>query len=126
MRRNLTVGGFFGVLLILTLAIGSLGLSAQAQSNTSTPPPTPSGTVTPPTLTPLPTLAVLPTFTTAPVSITIWHNWQGTQADALTTIVKQFQTAHPDIGITVRAISGDLKAQYQAATQAQHGPELLI
>ncbi len=115
-------------LLALGLAVGlyASGSAAHAQSAqpTGTPPATASAAPAKPTA--LPTITLIPTFTPVPAAFTLWHGWQGKDADALTAIVQHYAALHPEVSITVRYISGDLKAQFQTAVQAQKGPDILL
>ncbi|MHB8625412.1 MAG: sugar ABC transporter substrate-binding protein [Aggregatilineales bacterium] len=112
MRRG--VIGFFAAGLMSAAAVASI-VTVRAQDVT----PTPTAIV-------LPTAAFTPTATPEPIPVTIWHGWQGAPADALNSIIRDYQTAHPTIQITARYIPGDVRAAVVAAILAQRGPDLFI
>lgn len=61
-------------------------------------------------------------------SLTLWHGWTGSEADALNKeIIPAWQAANPGITINVLAVPFDqLKNKYQTEVATGGGPDLLI
>jgi arabinogalactan oligomer/maltooligosaccharide transport system substrate-binding protein len=116
MKRNLSI-------LLTLLALASLVLSAcggtAATAVPTAPPATSAGAATS-------TSAPPPTAAPAPVTINLWHGLTGAEEQALSTIVSDFQTANPNITVSLLAVPFDqLQNKYTTAASTGSGPELL-
>lgn len=60
-------------------------------------------------------------------SLTIWHAWGGSEADALKAVVKSFQARHPETDVlSVPVPYNQLQNKYLTSAAANGGPDLLI
>lgn len=114
MKRTLFI--LASLLVAATMALTACGTAA-------TPTPAPVMPTTAPAATQAPT-AVPPTATTAPVHITIWHQWDGAYLDAITAVFKQYMTDHPNVTIDLSK-PNDVTASLKVAIPAGQGPDIL-
>jgi arabinogalactan oligomer/maltooligosaccharide transport system substrate-binding protein len=122
---------------ISLLLVAAFVLSACAQATTPAPTMAPQPTTAAPaatdtavpttapnmpTNTPAPTAP--PAATPAPVTITIWHQWDGTYLDAITAVFKDYMTQHPNVTITLSKPS-DVTSALKVAIPAGQGPDII-
>jgi maltose-binding protein MalE len=63
----------------------------------------------------------------APVTITIWHGFTGTENDTFDQVVKDFQAANSGITVTVLAVPFDtLQNKFQTEAASGQGPTMII
>ena len=108
MKRTLFV--IASLLIAATMVLTACG--------TSTP------TAAPATSAPATAAPAQPTATTAPVTITIWHQWDGAYLDAITAIFKQYMVDHPNVIIDLSK-PNDVTASLKVAIPAGQGPDIL-
>ncbi|WP_248927730.1 extracellular solute-binding protein [Paenibacillus hamazuiensis] len=64
-----------------------------------------------------------------PVTLTVWHNWTGTdaKATAMRKILDDFQAAHPDIKLEIEGLPTDgLKTRLKTVAAANEMPDLFV
>src|SRR6266487_465132 len=118
--------------LLFSLAvIASLVLTACGGAATATQPPvaTQAPATQAPAATEAPTEAATAAPTQAPAAaeLTIWHGYHtgGSEEAALTKLVNQYQTDHPEVKVTVLAIPFDqIFNKYETDTAAGGGPDM--
>ncbi|HTX91023.1 MAG TPA: extracellular solute-binding protein [Anaerolineales bacterium] len=109
MKKSIFV--VFSLIITATMLLTACGAS----------PTTAPATVAPATEAPT---AVPPTATTAPVKITIWHQWDGAYLDAITKVFNQYMTDHPNVTIDLSK-PNDVTASLKVAIPAGQGPDIL-
>ncbi len=68
-----------------------------------------------------------PTQPPAPVSITVWHGFTGTENDTFAQVVADFQKANADVKVDVLAVPFDqLQNKFQTEAASGKGPTLII
>jgi len=123
--------------VISLLLVAAFVLSACAQATTPAPTMAPQPTTAAPAVTDtaVPTTApnmptdtpaptATPVATPAPVTITIWHQWDGTYLDAITAVFKDYMTQHPNVTITLSKPS-DVTSALKVAIPAGQGPDII-
>lgn len=69
---------------------------------------------------------ITPTFS-GPVTLTLWHPYQGPSADALQTAAEVFTVANPNLKVVFEYHTPEeLRADYEHAVQQGAGPEILV
>lgn len=114
-------------LLIASLLLSACGSVAATTVAPAEPQPTqpPQPTTKPaPADTAAPTAPPLPTATDVPVTITLWHGWQGEYYNNIKTIFDQYQTAHPNVTINLVEVP-DLSDKIVTAAPAGEGPDIV-
>lgn len=116
-----------GILLKLALGILLL-LAAACQSNATEPDLTPELTESvEQTNTPRPIRTPFPTEEILRGTISIRHSWDETKLPALATIIKLFQSYHPDVMFDVLYIPADtLRDRFSGDTAEGLGPTILL
>lgn len=67
-----------------------------------------------------------PTFS-GPISLSLWHPYQGPNADALQSAATKFNEANPTLTVTLEYHAPDsLLADYQQAVRQGSGPDILV
>ena len=62
-----------------------------------------------------------------PVEVTIWHYWDGTNADTFDAMVDEFNTAHPDIRVTTSNVPNpDFLTKLRASATSNTLPDIAI
>jgi len=106
------------LLVAASMLLASCGPTATTVAPATQPPATqPPATVPPATEPPA-------TPTTAPVTITIWHQWDGAYLDAITKVFNQYMTDHPGVTIDLSK-PNDVTASLKVAIPAGQGPDIL-
>jgi len=111
MKRSLFV--LASLLIAATMILAACGTSTPTAAPATSAP----ATAVPPT-------AVPPTATAAPVTITIWHQWDGAYLDAITAVFKQYMVEHPNVTIDLSK-PNDVTASLKVAIPAGQGPDIL-
>jgi len=63
----------------------------------------------------------------APVKLTIWHYWDGTNADTFDAMVKQYDDAHPEVSITTSMVpNADFMTKLRASASSKTLPDIAI
>ncbi len=107
---------------IALLVIASIVLAA-CGGVTATPPP--AATPAPqPTTPPEATSAPQPTAALEPVTITIWHGWQGEYFNNIKSIFDKYSEAHPNVTIELVQVP-DLSDKIVTAVPAGEGPDIV-
>lgn len=110
--------------LILALSLTACGDIAATTAAPTEPPPT---QVSQSNAGPAPTNTAAPTTpppAAEPVTITLWHGWQGEYFNNIQTIFEQYQTEHPDVTINLVAVP-DLSDKIVTAAPAGEGPDIV-
>jgi len=106
----------------VAVAVAGLLALAGCSNPTGTPSsPAPSSTA--------PTTSAAPTSTAPaqPVKLTIWHYWDGANADTFSAMVKQYDDAHPDVSITASMIpNADFLTKLRASATSKTLPDIAI
>jgi len=71
-----------------------------------------------------PTATLAATNTPAPVTITLWHQWDGAYLDPITAVFKQYMTDHPNVTIDISK-PNDVTASLKVAIPAGQGPDII-
>ncbi|HEX2863688.1 MAG TPA: ABC transporter substrate-binding protein [Deinococcales bacterium] len=72
-------------------------------------------------------LALAGTATAAPVTLSFWNYWDGTNGQVLDSLIQQFNKAHPDIQVKADFTPGsDLLNKLQTAIVGKSTPDLAI
>ena len=101
------------------------GTPAPATAAPVTAAPATAAPITPPTATQPPA----PVATTAPVTLTIWHNWgpDDAKGPAMKAILADFMTANPDIIIKDEVyVDADIPLKVETASTAKQEPDLVF
>lgn len=107
MHRHLSFAAA-GLAGLLALA----ACSGPAATPSSAPSSSPAGSEAPPA---------------APAEITIWHYWDGTNADTFDAMVAEYQTAHPDTKITTSMVpNADFLTKLRASATSKTLPDIAI
>src|SRR5437867_8468818 len=119
------------MLLFSLLVVGSMVLTACGGAATQPPAATQApATQAPATQAPAATEAPTQAATEAPAAaaeVTIWHSYHtgGSEEAALTKLVNQYQTDHPNVKVNVLAIPFDqIFNKYETDTAAGGGPDM--
>jgi maltose-binding protein MalE len=108
--------------IISIIMIAAFALAACA---TPTAAPTAAPTMAPATA--APTQAPTTAPTAAPVTLTIWHGMTGSEADALTKIITNFEAANPNITVNTLAVPFDqLQNKFTTEASTGAGPDLFF
>jgi len=107
---------------IALLVIASIVLAA-CGGVTATPPPT-ATSAPQPTTPPEATSAPQPTAALEPVTITIWHGWQGEYFNNIKSIFDKYSEAHPNVTIELVQVP-DLSDKIVTAVPAGEGPDIV-
>jgi arabinogalactan oligomer/maltooligosaccharide transport system substrate-binding protein len=103
--------------LLGVLVLVSFLASACAPAATPTPTPKPAPTPVPPTATPAP----------KPVTLTLWHSYHtgGSEEQAITQIVANYQKANPNVTVNMLAIPFDqIFTKWETEVAAGGGPDM--
>jgi multiple sugar transport system substrate-binding protein len=118
-------------ILIALIVVTSMILTACGSAPTptaaapATAAPATAAPITPPTATQPP----VPTATSAPVTLTIWHNWgpDDAKGPAMKSILADFMTANPDIIIKDEVyVDADIPLKVETASTAKQEPDLVF
>ena len=71
-----------------------------------------------------PTAAPAPDTSANPVTITIWHQYDGKFVDAITAAIKEYETTHPGVTIDLSK-PDDVKNALKVAIPAGEGPDII-
>lgn len=107
---------------IALLVIASIVLAA-CGGVTATPPPT-ATSAPQPTPPPEATSAPQPTATLEPVTITIWHGWQGEYFNNIKSVFDKYSEAHPNVTVELVQVP-DLSDKIVTAVPAGEGPDIV-
>lgn len=117
-NRLLLVISLLLIVILLLPACGSIVA-------TTTAPTEPQPTQSPqPNTSSVPADTVAPTAAAEPVTITIWHGWQGEYYNNIQTIFAQYHTDHPNVTINLVEVP-DLSDKIVTAASAGEGPDIV-
>ncbi|MBN9104089.1 MAG: ABC transporter substrate-binding protein [Propionibacteriaceae bacterium] len=68
-----------------------------------------------------------PAASAAPAQITIWHYWDGTNADTFDAMVKDYESSHPGVKITTSMVpNADFLTKLRASATSKTLPDIAI
>lgn len=74
-----------------------------------------------------PTGSGSPAASAAPAKITIWHYWDGTNADTFDAMVKDYESSHPGVTITTSMVpNADFLTKLRASATSKTLPDIAI
>jgi ABC-type sugar transport system, periplasmic component len=74
-----------------------------------------------------PTVSTSSSAAAEPAQITIWHYWDGTNADTFDALVKEYQASHPQVKITTSMVpNADFLTKLRASATSKTLPDIAI
>lgn len=71
--------------------------------------------------------APAPARPTSVVTLTLWHSWSGTQLEALNSVARAYEQAHPDVRISLESRpKADIVRSYSMSVADGSAPQLLL